>query len=277
MTINYITDDARIPRPTLTVRSAAGKFKSASGSSYCQPMIAACKDASILAKLLYTFDGNRGAAYEAIGANLGLKRRTLHAWARAVNALGLDVLERIVATPLDSAREVEALCCLPEAERTDLLKELASGTSAVRRLKAVELADRENQTDEISIMAGQIAGKPLHQQYRFFDKFAQAVADLRQSEKRELSVLDQVVAAITERDFARRVAKDAQARIDQMSRFLTPDALDHVQLDINRMHAEEIEREPDNIFADSVEEIAQSLISLKNGHRHVSTFEAVAA
>jgi hypothetical protein len=194
-----------------------GRFKSERDESYCEGIINAIRDDSIRSRLLLTWEGNRTVAYQDITDKTGLRHKTLQDWARALDRLGVAVLRDVTRTPLDCAREIDALGKLRTDERIDLLNALKRGesVSAVKRLTAVISADRRNQTEFISHLSN-------------------AIAEVRKAERTTLSPFERAVQLIGERDFAREVAAESQTQLETISALLSSDEGEMLQYDIER-------------------------------------------
>jgi hypothetical protein len=219
----------------------SGRYKSERGESYCEGIVNAIRDDSIRSRLLFTWEGNRTVAYRYLTDKTGFSHKTLQDWARALERLGVAILQDLTRTPLDTAREIDALGKLPADERTDLLNALKRGetVSAVKRLNAFLSANRLNQTDELFVLAGQVAGKPSPEIRRFISHLSNAIAEVRKAERTTLSKFEMAVQLIGERDFARKVAAESQAQLKTLSMHLSGDEMDMLQHDIER------EYEPD--------------------------------
>jgi hypothetical protein len=106
--------------------------------------------------------------------------------------------------------------------------------SAVKRLTAFQSANRRNQTDELFVMAGHVAGKPPHGLRRFISHLFIAIAEVRKTEGATLSKFEQAVQLIGERDFARKVAAESQAKLENISALLSEDEMEKLYHDIER-------------------------------------------
>src|ERR1700694_2789675 len=113
-------------RATIATREG-GRFKSKRTESYCESIIKASIDPSVGPRLLFTWEGNRATAYNHLVATTGYGFKTLQDWARAIEKVGIAILRDVTRTPLDSAREIDALGKLPAIERADLLNSLKRG------------------------------------------------------------------------------------------------------------------------------------------------------